>query len=261
MLCIGDDEFSAVTSASRQNESHPMAEVGSVNTRLKTITTVTTVIGAVLLGGLAWALVWAITKVQVYRGLGILIGAAVGAVLGARHELLILRIVTIAVLNAVLLVVCVTIIIIAVRAAVIMKRIEIANIGISAIFVLLKGKFLVFLDWMRDGFWQRPSRYVLYFGGGATVGIILVALNVAVNGVPIYPAVMTLVSNMVVLLISIMAWAATFRKCAPIFALESNNAVMKAVVILLYTMGFCAAVVILLLSLCKIIDTCIPKCT
>ena len=106
-----------------------MAEVRSVNTELKTITAITTVIGAVLLGGLAWA-VWAITKVQVYRALGILIGAAVEAVVGARHEQLILRIVTIAVLNTVLLVVCVAIIIIAVRAAVIMERIEIATIGI-----------------------------------------------------------------------------------------------------------------------------------
>ena len=137
MFCIGEDEISAVTSAWRQ-----MAEVRIVNTQLKTITTVTTVIGAALLGGLAWALVWAITKVQVYRGLGILIGAAVEAVVGARHELLILGIVTIAGLNTVLLVVCVAIIIIVVRAAVIMRRIEIETIGISGSLVLLNGEFL-----------------------------------------------------------------------------------------------------------------------
>ena len=106
-----------------------------------------------------------------------------------------------------------------------------------------------------------PARHVLYFGGGATAGIVVVALIVAAIGVPVYPAVMTLVSNMVAVLILTMAWAATFRKCAPIFALESNIAFMKAAVILLYTMGFCAAVVILLSSLCKIIDTCNPKLT
>ena len=108
-----------------------MAEVRSVNTGLKTITAVTTVTGAVLLGGLAWALVWAITKVQVYRALEISIGAAVEAVVGARHELLILRIVAIAVLNTVLLVVCVAIIKIALRTAVVMKRIKIATIRAS----------------------------------------------------------------------------------------------------------------------------------
>ena len=190
MLCIGDDEFSPVTSAWRQNESHPMAEVRRVNTGLKTITAVTTVTGAALLGGLVWA-VWAITKVQVYRGLGILIGAAVGAVVGVRHELLILRIVAIAVLNTVLLVVCVAIIKIALRAAVVMKRIEIETIGISVGLVLLNGEFLGLLVWMRDGFRQMPARHVLYFGGGATAGIVVVALIVAAIGVPVYPAVMT----------------------------------------------------------------------
>ena len=101
-----------------------------------------------------------------------------------------------------------------------------------------------------------PARHVLYFGGGATAGIVVVALIVAAISVPVYPAVMKVVA----LLISTMVWAAIFRKCAPIlFALESkfNNAFMNFAVFVLYK----AALAILCLSLCKIIESCDSKLT
>ena len=263
---IGDEtqtEVSAVTPALRQNESHPREKVRSVNTNTAAVKTA---LGAVLLGGLEWALVWAITEVETYRALGVLIGATVGAaVVGVRHEVLILRIMAIVILFPILLVVFwAIIIIVGLQAAVIMKPIvktitgkdgmETNLIIAVTMIVLVLGIFSGLLVGIRNGFRQIPLRDVVHFGGGVTAGIAVIAVILADIGVPDYQVVMALVAFVFALLISTIIWAAFFRICALIFAFEfkiSINAAMKAAIIILAIMGYCTAVVILIISLCK----------
>ena len=256
MACIGDEtqtEVSAVTTAWRQNESHPMPEIRSVNTRLQTTTAV---IGTVVIGGLAWLLVWAITEEQTYRALGILIGAAIGAVVGARHEVLILRIMVI------LMVVCWVIILTGLRLAVIIKAIvktitgkdwmEVNLIIAVTITALVLGILCLGLSvGIRYEVWQMLTGDVVYFGGGATAVIAVIAVIVAVIGIPVHSEIMTLVVTMCSVLISRMIWAAIHRICAPIFALEfklSCDAIIKAAVSILVIMGFYTAVEIIIIT-------------
>ena len=256
MACIGDEtqtEVSAVTTAWRQNESHPMPEIRSVNTRLQTTTAV---IGTVVIGGLAWLLVWAITEEQTYRALGILIGAAVGAVVGARHEVLILRIMVI------LMVVCWVIILTGLRLAVIIKAIVKTITGkdwmevnlIIAVTITASVLGIILCLGLSVGIryevWQMLAGDVVYFGGGATAVIAVIAVIVAVIGIPVHSEIMTLVVTMCGVLISRMIWAAIHRICAPIFALEfklSCDAIIKAAVSILVIMGFYTAVEIIII--------------
>ena len=264
MACIGDEtqtESSAVTPAWRQNELHPRAENRSVNTRLKTTTAVMTVIGAVLIGGLAWALMWAITEKQIYRALGILIGAAVGAVVGARYELLILRIAIISVLGAIVVVVCWTIITTGLRAAVIMKTLITAITGETAeantVILMVFGTFLMgicpgLLVRTRDGFWQMPPRNALYFGGGATAVMAVITAFMVTTGVPVYQAVVLLVTNVLAVLIATNTWADIFTTYAAIFELKKSiDGVIKVAVFILAIIGLYTAFVILILLLLK----------
>ena len=265
MASIGDEtqtESSAVAPAGRQNELQSGAEIGSVKTT--TATAVTRVIGAVLIGGLAWALVWAITEKQTYRALGILIGAAVGAVVRTRHEQLIMRVTIIAVLVAIVLVVCWAIFMIGYRVEVIIKKIVTAITGETG----KKADIITYLTiWMfhgiypglsirtRNGFGIIPARDIVYIGGGATVLIPVITAVIAVIGVPVYQTVMVLVVDVFAALISTIIWAAIFKICAAIFALEfkiSIDAVMKVAVFFMAAIGLNRAFLILILLLWEV---------
>ena len=264
MACIGDEtqtESSDVTPAWRQNESHPRAEIKSVNIRIQTTTTaVTTVIGA-LTGGSAGELVQSITEKQTCRALRIFIRAVVGAVVGSQYKPLIMTITIIAVLVAILLVVCWAIAMIGVRAGVIMKTIVTAITGQTGIaadsitVITLEIFFGIYPGLsvgMRDGIGQMPVRNAVYNGGRAIAAISVITAILAVTGLPVYQAVMALAVNMFVIFISTTIWAVIFRICAAILALEfkiSIDALIKVAVFILATRGIHAAVIILILLL------------
>ena len=261
MACIGDEtqtESSDVTPAWRQNESHPKAEIKSVNTGIQTITTaVTTVIGA-LTGGLAGELVQSITEKQSCRALGIFIRAVVGAVVGSQYKPLIMTMTIIAVLVAIPLVLCWAIIMLEVRAGVFMKTIvtaitgktgKEANIIMVRTLEMILGIYPGLSVGMRDGIGQMPARNAVYNGGTAIAAIAVITAILAVTGLPVYQAVMALVVD---IFISTTIWAVFFRICAAILALEfkiSIDALMKVAVFILATTGIDAAVIILILFL------------
>ena len=262
MACIGDEtqtESSDVTPAWRQNESHPRAEIKSVNTGIQTITTaVITVIGA-LTGGLAGELVRAITEKQSCRALGIFIRAVVGAVVGSQYKPLIMTMMIIAVLVAIPLMLCWAIIMLEVRAGVFMKTMvtaitgktgKEANIIMVRTIEMILGIYPGLSVGMRDGIGQMPARNAVYLGGRAIAAIAVITAILAVTGLPVYQAVMALVEGMFDIFISTTIWAVIFRICAAILALEfkiSIDALMKVAVFTLATTGIDAAVIILIL--------------
>ena len=206
-----------------------MAE-GDAITAVNIYKTIGMVIGAVLLG----VLVWAITEEQTYRGLWILIGAVVGAVVGARYEILTLRIALIAVLLAIDVVLCRGI-------GVWIKGTHKVkdNFIITIVLPQVPGAFSGVLAGMiyRCPAWLAKT--VDHFAVGATIGTAVIIMFFIVTGTPALQSVVLYVAEHFVLTIF---WAAIFKTCAPIFSFQftiSKGAVLKATACVgfLFTLG------------------------